>query len=107
MAMIDEKYNLPGFGLITTKLYPYAEKIYSYLNWYGHIDHLKIINQFGELREVHPGVHHTRLECLIVQLSIIYELCKLSGHCIFRTKPACQVEFTFPQKMEFQNHHFT
>jgi hypothetical protein len=79
MSILPPTYNLPGFGLIKVRLFPYAETVFDFLNEYGHIDRLRRTNQLGALREILPGAHHTRFEYLIAQLGIISELCTLKG----------------------------
>lgn len=74
------RYNLPGFGLVRVRLFPYARKVFDLLEHYGHIKHLKTIDQLGPIRQILPGAHHTRYEYLMAQLAIITELCHLQGH---------------------------
>lgn len=73
------KYNLPGVGNINALLFPYGQKIWNFLEHYGHISRLKKVNQLGALRLVFNGAHHSRYEYLITQLAIVSELCKLYG----------------------------
>lgn len=73
------KYNLPGVGNINVNLFPYGQKVWDFLDHYGHIKRLKKVNQLGSLRLVYNGAHHSRYEYLITQLAIISELCKFKG----------------------------
>jgi hypothetical protein len=68
-------YNVPGCGNLTANIFPYTKSLIDFLNYYGHIDKLKNINQLGELRNVYPGAHHTRYEYVFLQLALISELC--------------------------------
>ena len=75
-----EQYNLPGYGLITYQLYPHARCVFDLLEDYGHIERLESTDHLGALRNIYSGAHHTRYEYTIAQLSLITELCSLSGH---------------------------
>ncbi len=73
------RYNLPGFGLVRVRLFPYAKTVFDFLEQYEHVRALKGIDQLGPIRQVLPGAHHTRYEYLMAQLAIITELCHLRG----------------------------
>lgn len=75
----QQTYNLPGFGLMRVRLFPYAKKIYDFLEQYQHVSHLRNIDQLGPIRDVLPGAHHTRFEYLMAQLALLTELCHLQG----------------------------
>lgn len=81
MTTLPEKqtYNLPGFGLMRIRLFPYAKRVYDFLEQYDHVSHLRRIDQLGPIRDVLPGAHHTRYEYLMAQLALITELCHLEG----------------------------
>lgn len=73
------RYNLPGFGMVRVRLFPHALHVYEFLEGYGHVEHLKTLDQLGPIRQVLPGAHHTRYEYLMAQWAIITELCHLRG----------------------------
>lgn len=75
----QQRYNLPGFGYVRVRLFPTAKYVFTFLDNYDHLQHLKSIDHLGPIRQVLPGAHHTRYEYLMAQLSIITELCHLSG----------------------------
>lgn len=82
MSVSDDSYrlyNLPGFGLVRTCLYPTAKRFYDFVDNYDHVKCLSDIDQLGPIRQVLPGAHHTRYEYLMAQLAIITELCQLKG----------------------------
>ncbi|MEK3885313.1 hypothetical protein [Paenibacillus sp. PL2-23] len=73
------RYNLPGFGMLEVSLYPYAQKLYSFLKPMGYENKFHTTNQLGSLRDVFPGSHHTRFEYIFLQWSLICALQKQKG----------------------------
>jgi len=69
-------YNVPGIGNLTANLFDYTQNLYDFLDFYGHINRLRRINQLGRLRDVFQGAHHNRFEYVFLQLSLISELCQ-------------------------------
>lgn len=76
MASRKVTYNVPGIGNLTAYLFDYTQILYDFIDYYGHIDRLRRINQLGRLRDVFQGAHHNRFEYVFLQLSLISELCQ-------------------------------
>jgi hypothetical protein len=71
------EYNVPYLGKINAKLFDESNNCYFLLDKYDHIERMKEIDQLGVIRGVYEGAHHSRWEYVMVQLSIIHQLCTL------------------------------
>jgi hypothetical protein len=71
------EYNVPYLGKINAKLFDESISCYLLLDKYDHIERMKEIDQLGVIRGVYEGAHHSRWEYVMVQLSIIHQLCTL------------------------------
>ena len=76
MASRKMSYNLPGLGNLTANLFEYTQTLFDFLDYYGHIQRFRRINQLGRLRDVFQGAHHNRFEYVFLQLALISELCQ-------------------------------
>lgn len=72
-------YNLPGYGTLSTSLFPYTERLYEMLKEYGYDARLKRTSQLGILRTIFPGAHHTRYEYVFIQWALVSELLKIKN----------------------------
>ena len=71
------KYNVPYLGKVNARLFDESVNCYSLLDSCGHIERMKSIDQLGVIRGACEGAHHSRWEYVMVQLSLIHQLCTL------------------------------
>ena len=70
------EYHVPQLGKVSAMLCPWCKRTYDLLDKCGHIDRLRRIDQLGVIRNVYEGVHHSRWEYVMLQLSLICTLRK-------------------------------
>lgn len=69
-------YNLPGYGLLKTRLYPYTQAFFDFLKNYEYDKRFYSIDHLGAIRDIFQGLHNTRYEYIFVQWAFISELIK-------------------------------
>ncbi len=72
-------YNLPGYGILKARVFPYTQVFFQFLSHYQYDIKFHHTNQLGALRDIFHGSHHTRYEYIFTQWTLISELCNHKG----------------------------
>jgi hypothetical protein len=70
------EYRYPDLGAVQVQLQNESANIFEFLSSKGEIECFEKLDQLGALRSVHKSSHHSRWECMVLQLYLVEEIRK-------------------------------